>query len=222
MTLSNKDGENKGPRRAYEAPQRAAAAARTREAIVSAAKECFETHGWAGTTVRQIAAAAGASPKTVEAVFGTKAALLKAAVDFALRGDLEPVAMPEREGVQRMERARDARAMLELHAAHLRRVNERSAQIAWAVEQAAPDDAVVDALWRQMNQNRAFAVRWAATTLLKKPGRRRGLRQRDVEATFWVALDWGTYRTLTRHGALTPDEFEAWLRRYYRATLLPA
>lgn len=185
-----------------------------------AAKEQFEQRGWAGTTIRLIAESAGASGKTVEAAFGTKAALLQAAVDYAVRGDLEPVPMPEREGVARMERAADAVTMLELHASHLRRINERSAGIAWVVEQAATGDAVVGALWQQMNRNRAYAVRWATTTLLAKPGRKPGLRRRDVEASFWVALDWGTYRTLTGQARLTPSQFEAWLRRYYRATLL--
>src|SRR5581483_5424205 len=120
----------------------------------------------------------------------------------------------ERESVLRMERAPDAVTFLELHAAHLRRVNERSAGIARALEQAASDDPVVASLWEWMNHNRAYAVGWAATTLLAKPGRRKGLRRRDVEATFWVALDWGTYRTLTGEAGLTADEFERWLRGY--------
>jgi AcrR family transcriptional regulator len=220
VTLSNNPGDDKR-RRSYDSSRRAAAAARTREAVVRAAKELFEERGWAGTTVRAIAEAAGVSAKTVEAAFGTKAALLQTAVDFAVRGDLEPVPMPERDVVRRMERAPDAPALLELHATHLRRINERSAWIARAVEQAAPHDPAVGELWRRMKHNRAYAVSWAATTLLAKPGRRKGLRRRDVEATFWVALDWGTYRTLTEEAGLTPAECEAWLRRFYRATLLP-
>ena len=112
--------------------------------------------------------------------------------------------------------------MLRLHAAHLRTVNERSARLAWTVEHAAAADAAVAELWRQMNRDRAFGVRWAAATLLAKPDRRRGLEREYVESTFWVALDWGTYRTLTEHARLAPDEFEHWLRQYYRSMLLTA
>ena len=111
--------------------------------------------------------------------------------------------------------------MLDLHAAHLRAINERSARIAWVVEQAAADDAVVAALWAEMNRNRRHAVGWATTVLLGKPGRRPGLRRRDVEAAFWVALDWSTYRTLTEHAGLATTEYEAWLRRYYRLAFIP-
>ena len=71
-----------------------------------------------------------------------------------------------------------------------------------------------------MNRNRTYAVGWAASTLLAKPGRRPRLRRRLVEATFWVALDWGTYRTLTAHARLSAAGYEEWLRDYYASALL--
>ena len=112
--------------------------------------------------------------------------------------------------------------MLDLHAAHLRRrPNERSAQVAWVVEQAAAAEPAVERLWAEMNRNRAYAVSWATALLLAKPGRRPGLRRRDAESAFWVALDWGTYRTLTQHASLTAAGYERWLRNYYRLMFLP-
>jgi AcrR family transcriptional regulator len=213
-------GDDKRPKRRYHAPRRTAAAARTRETVVRAAKEQFEQRGWAGTTIPSIAQAAGVSVKTVEAQFRTKAVLLRLAVDYAIRGDLDPRPMPQRGPVAEMEAAPDAATMLRLHAAHLRTINERSARIAWAVEHAAAGDAAVAPLWHQMNDNRSFAVRWATDTFLSKPGRKRGLRRRNVEAIFWNALDWGTYRTLTDHAGLSPGQFERWLESLYRAILL--
>jgi AcrR family transcriptional regulator len=207
-------------KRPYRAPKRQAAAARTREAIVRAAKQHFEQDGWPGTTLRSVSTAAGVSQKTVEALFGTKAALLQTAVDYAIRGDVDPLPMPQREAVAQMEAAPSAAAMLNLHAAHLRAVNERSARLAWAIEQAAPVDPTVAQLWQHMNDNRTYAVRWATKTLLSKPDRRHDLHRRDIEATFWVALDWATYRNLTQHAHLTANQFEHWLRRYYASTLL--
>ena len=68
---------NESPRtRRYHAPRRAAAAEETRRDILRAAQEQFEAHGWAATTMRAIALSAGVSPKTVEALFATKPALL--------------------------------------------------------------------------------------------------------------------------------------------------
>lgn len=212
---------HKQPKRRYDASGRQAAAARRQLAVVAAARDAFEEKGWAGVTIREISAASDVPQKTVEAVFGTKAELLKAAVDYAIRGDVEAVPIARRESVAAMEAARDAAGMLRLHARHLRVINARSARIAAVVEQAvAADDAVAD-LWQTMNRNRAYGVHWATETLLSKPGRRPRLRRRHVETVFWVALDWGTYRTLTEQAGLDDTGYEDWLRAYYSATLLP-
>jgi AcrR family transcriptional regulator len=206
-------------RRAYNAPLRAAAAERTQAAILAAGKREFEAHGWAGTTIRAVAAAAGVSPKTVEAVYATKARLLAATVTFAIRGDVRPVEMLRRPHILEMEEVADAATMLDRHAEHLRRVNERSARIAFVVEQAAPADTAVGELWEEMNGNRRTGVRWATRTLLAKPGMGH-LRPREVEPIFLVAFDWGTYRVLTGVGGLGAARFEAWLKDYYRRMLL--
>jgi AcrR family transcriptional regulator len=207
-------------KRPYHAPQRAAAAARTREGILTTAKTQFGQGGWSATTMRSIAAEAGVSQKTVEALFGTKAAVLRAVVDFSIRGDIRAVPMPRREAVAAMEAATGASTMLDLHALHVRLIMERSARIAWVVEHAAPTDPEVEELWQRMTDNRRFGVAWAAKTLRAKPDFDPSLDLAEVEETFWVALDWGTYRTLRDHRGLSPDAYQAWLRRYYSKMLL--
>jgi AcrR family transcriptional regulator len=205
--------------RTYDAPARAAAASRTRRAAVVAATQLFEERGWVGTTMASVAAEAAVSPKTLEAVFGTKAMLLRAAVDFAIRGDEGSTPIAGRQAVTAMEAAPTARAMLDLHAAQVRTISERSAGIAWAVEHAAPTDPGVADLWHTMTRNRRSGTRWAARTLLGKADAHPALRRADVEATFWLALDWSTYRSLTRGRRLTPAGFHRWLRTYYERML---
>lgn len=211
---------NTDKRRRYHAPARQQAAERRREAIVTSAHERFVERGWSGTTVKSVAERAGVSPKTVEALFGTKAALLRAAVDLAIRGDTGATPVAERASFLRVRAAPTARAMLRLHATHLRQINPRSAAIAWVVEHAAAADASVAEVWSRMNHNRRHAVATLAAVLSTKPGRRRSLARSETEAIFWVALDWGTYRTLCHVAGLDDDAYEAWLRRYYTATLL--
>jgi len=214
--------ENQHPpsrRRPYHAPRRIAGAARTRAAVVAAARVEFERLGWGGATVAGVAERAKVSPKTVEALYGTKAALLRAAVDFAIRGDVEDVEMPQRPQIARIEAAASAAKMLDLHARLIREVNGRSAAIARAVEEASASDSQVAALWQQMNENRRYAVRWAARTVSGKPGFNRELRRREVETIFWVAIGWETYRLLIEHTGLTPAGFERWLRSHYRQLL---
>jgi AcrR family transcriptional regulator len=210
---------NNPKRRTYNSPQRASAAQRTRETIVQGAKEAFEQKGFSATTIPLIASAAGVSPKTVEALFGTKAVLLRAVVDYAIRGDLLDIAITERDGGARIQAAPTAAALLDLHAAHVRAIVERTARVAWSVEQAAAGDPDVADLWQKMTRNRRSGVTWATELLLAKPDTDPALQRSDVESTFWLALEWGTYRTMTEQHGLSPQQFEQWLRSYYRNML---
>jgi AcrR family transcriptional regulator len=210
---------NKPERRPYHSPRRASAARRTRETIVRSAKESFEQKGFSATTIPLIASAAGVSPKTVEALFGTKAALLRAVVDYAIRGDLLDIPVSEREGGTRIEAARTATELLDLHASHVSSIVERTARVAWSVEHAAAGDPDVADLWQNMTRNRRSGVTWATDLLLAKPDADPTLERRYVENTFWLALEWGTYRTMTEQHGLTPKQFEQWLRSYYRNML---
>jgi hypothetical protein len=70
-----------------------------------------------------------------------------------------------------------------------------------------------------MTDNRRSGVNWATDMLLAKPDADPTLERTDVTSTFWLALEWGTYRSMTDQYGLTPDEFEQWLRSYYRHML---
>jgi AcrR family transcriptional regulator len=209
---------NKTPRQ-YNAPTREAAAQQTRRSIVDSAKRSFESGGWTRTTIAGIARNAGVSPKTVEATFGTKAKLLSAVVDYAMRGDIEPMPVALRPIGAAVENAPNAATMLRRHATYLREIHERSARIAWTVEHAADADPRVAELWKRMNANRTSGVRWVTDLYMTKPGRNTRLTRHEVETSFWVSVDWGIYRTLTGRGGLSSDEYEAWLRRYYRSLI---
>ena len=207
-------------KRPYHAPQRAAAAARTRGAVMAAAKDVFERLGWSGATMRAVADRAGVSVKTVEALYRTKAELLKVAVDYAIAGDSRPVPVLDRDSVAAMREAPDAPAMLRLHARHTRDISGRAAAIFWVVEQAASDNKDMAALWTQMNDNRRTGVHRAAAGLLAKPGLAPHVTQRYAEDVFWVASDPGTYRSLTLGRGFSADAFEAWIANLYEKMLL--
>ncbi len=206
-------------KRPYHAPNREAAAAERRGAIIAAAKRTFEIRGWAGATMATIAADARVSQKTVEAHFGTKSALLRSVVDYAIRGDTLDIPINDRESAKHIDAATSAGAMLDLHSSHVRSIVERTAGVAWVVEHAAAGDPDVRELWQRMTNNRRSGVNWATNALLAKPDHDRTLQRAHIKNTFWLALEWGTYRTLTDQHGLTPDQYEQWLRDYYHHML---
>ena len=155
-----------------------------------------------------------------EALFGTKAALLAATVDYAIAGDVAEVPINARESARSVESAPDAATMLDRHASHVAAINARSAGLAWVVESAAGSSQLVTGLWEQMTANRRFGARWAAATLLTKSGRRPGLTLEQAERDFVIAMDWGTYRTLTVELGLTSGQMLDWIRSYYQRMFL--
>src|SRR6187397_50721 len=74
-----------------EPPPRRARAQATQWRIVKAAFALFCEHGYAGTTMANIAEAAGVAVQTVYFTFHTKAAVLSRAYDFAVSGEGDPV-----------------------------------------------------------------------------------------------------------------------------------
>jgi AcrR family transcriptional regulator len=229
----NPDVKQPRPSRTYHAPRRTAAAAATRQAILRAAKEEFEVRGWAATTMRSIAISAGVSPKTVEALFATKPALLEATLLAAFDVDAEnadardrTVLRPEAvvelraEAVKEIETAADAASVLELHSALVADVSARVARLCWALETAVPSDERLAEVSARMTEVILFGARWLAAVLLGKPGVRADLTLREAEETFLVAIDWNTYRTLTTKGDMRPEDVQRWVARYYRRMLL--
>ena len=91
--------------RAYRSPRRDAQARLTRRRVLEAATASFLARGYAGTTMRAVAGGAGVSVATVELLFGTKVALLQAAIDVAIAGDDEPVAVLDRAWADAARRA---------------------------------------------------------------------------------------------------------------------
>jgi AcrR family transcriptional regulator len=183
--------------------------------------------------MRSIATRAGVSPKTVEALFATKPALLEATLLAAFGGDAantetgdvaifrpEAVVEMRAEAARELEAAPDAGTMLELLSAVTSEINARAARLGWAVETAVASDERLAEIWARLTEAQLFGIRWSAEVLLRKPGVRADLTLREAEETFLIANDWTTYRTLTTKGDLSPEEAQAWITRYYRRMLL--
>jgi AcrR family transcriptional regulator len=211
--------------------RRAAAAAQTRRAILQAAREEFETRGWAGSTIRSIAARAGVSQKTVERLFATKAALLEATLLAFLGGGRantdtrgfvrrEVVLDMFGEATRDMERAPDAATVLDVVAAAVCDAHSRASRMYAAVETAVPSDERLAQLWERLIESQLFAIRRWAEILLQKPGVRADLTLSKAEKMLLVTCDWNPYRTLITRGGMTPDDVKAWASEYHRRMLL--
>src|SRR5260370_37497868 len=101
-------------KRAYQSTLRGAPAESPREAVIGAAGRLFTERGYAATSIEEIAAAAGVSRATVFTSVGGKAKLLKTALDVAIVGDDEPIALPDRPRSKAIRAEPDPRKYLAL------------------------------------------------------------------------------------------------------------
>lgn len=195
--------------RAYRSPRRDAQARATRRRVLDAASALFLERGLAGTTIRAVAAQAGVSVATVEQLFGTKVALLKAAIDVAIAGDDEPVAVLDRAWADAARRAGDAGQVLDLAAEVLTAAQGRSAGLVLAVFEAARTDPEIDQLAGRLTEQRRVTARRLLDILIGTGAR----PTPDAVDTLWVLMDSAIYERLVRHLGWTPQQYGTWFAR---------
>lgn len=198
------------PRRAYHSAQRTAQAQRTRQRIVDAATEQFVSAGYTATTIRSIAASAGVSVATIELSFGTKVELLKAAIDVAIAGDHEPIAVLDRSWAARARNTAGVEEFLASVGQTLRPAMARSAGLVLAAYDAAHSDPALQKLAEQLSTQRAVTVAWIVDGIRERATLRERITRRHAIDEVWLLMDPAVYQRLTRHRGWSPAKYEKW------------
>lgn len=206
--------------RAYRSNRRAAQAQETRRRVLAGATATFLRCGYAGASMRAIAAAAGSSVATVELLFGTKAALLKAAIDVAIVGDDVEVPVLGREWVARAERLAEVEEFLALVAAVLTSAQRRSAGLVLAVFEAAPLDEDLARVSEQLIRQRLVTAEWVISVLSAKTGLRPGLSAAAAADTLWMLMDSAVFDRLVRHRQWSVEQYQTWFAESARRLLV--
>ena len=207
MPATAPDGKG---RRAYRSPQRSEQAQRTRKRVVAAAAQEFVRVGFATTTMRSVATAADVSVPTVERLFGSKTVLLKAAIDAAIAGDHDPVAILDRAWVADADAASDATEFLAVVARVVRPAMTRSAGLVLAAFQAAATDETLAGLAQQLTAQRADTVAWIVDGVRRRAPLRAGVTRRRAIDQLWLLMDPALYDGAVRHRGWTPAAYERW------------
>ena len=209
------------PRR-YDNSRRTETALQTRRAIVAAARELFLEVGYPAATLVAVAARAGVSVQSVYGHFGSKRALLKAVVDQAVAGDDEPVAVRDREWVHQILLEPDPRAKLRLHAAGVRRIQERTVAVGQMLRSASTVDADAAAEWDKGARQRLAGMRELADHLSSTGQLRADLTPERAAQRIVVLIDPEVYRLAVNDHGWSPADYEEWLGELLIASLLPA
>jgi AcrR family transcriptional regulator len=198
-------------RRPYRSTVRAEAARRTRAAILAAAHDAFVARGYAGTSLRAVAEAAGVSVPTVEQAFGTKANLLRTVIDVARAGDDEPVPVLDRAPARNALAAKDLMGFLDAICAEVGAVTVRVTGIFTVMDQAAASDVRIRRLAAEVDEQRRVVARWILDGVRRHAPLRDGLAEPVALDTVWVLLDPAVHRRLLVDRGWTRDDLAGWL-----------
>ncbi len=119
----------------------------TRRKVEHAAAELFVQRGYHGTSMQDIAAAAGVHVQTIYLAYGTKAELLRAAASWKVSEGEDPaIPPPERRWVRELIAEDDAREKFRLYVRHIRLTTEQWAPMRDVMRAAADEPEVAEKL----------------------------------------------------------------------------
>jgi AcrR family transcriptional regulator len=215
-----KDVKSSEQPRPYRSVVREEGARRTRRAIVLAAGQLFEQRGYGGTSLSEVAAAAGVARPTVTAAFGSKPALLREVLDEALAGDDEPVPVADRPWFRPVWEAQTHPDLLAAYARVCTLIGARAARLFEVVRRAADVSPDVADLWDRTQRNRR-----AGAGIVVRQLRRLG----DVDGwpgdeqavdVVWLFNDPAHYDTLVLQCGWQETDFTVWLTLRMQDALL--
>ena len=191
--------------RRYHSPRRRMQAGQTREAVLEAAVRLFAERGWAGTGIRDVARAAAVSVETVYATFGSKAHLLKSALEVAIVGDDAPVPLADRPVYTAIATGRTTRDRVEATARMIATINERIYRLAAAIRQGATVDATLAAVRADLEGQRRRGIADIARLITG-----RDLDPGQVDE-LWVQSVDQVYALLADECGWSRARYESWL-----------
>ena len=202
MKHISQSGEEKRP---YHSQVRQRQAEETRRRILVAARELFESRGYAVTTVEAIAELAEVSPKTITAVFGSKLALLAEVINP------EAFSPRVRQLIEELRALEDPSRQLSLVAQITRQAYEplaSSLELLRTAGAVAPELAdVTRQIEARRRQNQARLI----ASLREQGALRSGLSFEEATDVLWALTSYDVYRMLVVEQRWEPERYEMWL-----------
>jgi len=205
-------------KRRYDSTRRREAAARTRTAILDAARALFAERGYTATPMTAIADRAGVALDTVYAAVGRKPELARLLVETAITGSDHAVPAEQRDYVRAIQAAPDAETKIALYAAAITEIAPRMALVRSIIEQAAPTEPELAALWTEIAERRAANMRLFVADLARVHPLR--LDPGEAADIVWATNSAEMYQLLVGQRGWTPQRYERFLADAWRRLLL--
>ena len=208
-----------GPvKRRYDATGRRQAAARTRTAILDAARQLFAERGYTATPMAAIAERAGVALDTVYATVGRKPALARLLIETAISGTDQAIPAEQRDYVQAIQAAPDAQTKIAVYAAAITAIAPRMALVLGIIQQAASAEPELAALWTEIADRRAANMRRFVADLAAVAPLR--LDPDEAADIVWATNAAEMYQLLVSQCGWTAQRYERFLTDTWQRLLL--
>jgi AcrR family transcriptional regulator len=208
-----------GPvKRRYDATRRRQAAARTRAAILDAARALFTERGYTATPMTAIADRAGVALDTVYASVGRKPELARLLIETAISGTDQTIPAEQREYVRAIQAAPDAGTKIAAYAAAVAAIAPRLALVLGIIQQAVHDEPGLAALWAEIAERRAANMRLFVADLATVAPLR--LDPGEAADIVWATNAAEMYQLLVGQRGWSPQRYERFLTDTWRRLLL--
>jgi len=190
----------------------------TRRRIIAAATGLFVRDGYLQTTMADIARAAGVSVQTLYLSFGSKVAVVSAALDMTIVGDDEPVPVLERPWFQQLRAEPGAAAALDIFLDTATEIVMRVYPLYTAVVHASADPELAEV--RDGIKSRRFASHEAVMReLTGKTGFNSQLSVERATEIAYALTSEEVYGLLVAERGWPVPDWTDWIRRSVKAEL---
>jgi AcrR family transcriptional regulator len=205
----------KRPRkRAYASAQRDAAALKTREQVLAAARRLYSARPIETVTIAAIAKAAKVSPSTIYATFASRDGILRALMERTLFGPHYAAA------TARLDGETDPVRLIARSAGVARAIYDGESRELGRMREIAAGSATLREVERDF-ENRRYALQEDRVTRLFEAGKARpGLDRDRARRILWMYTSRDVYRMLVTEGGWTPAAYESWLADTLRQALV--
>ncbi|RTL65984.1 MAG: TetR family transcriptional regulator [Pseudonocardiaceae bacterium] len=194
-------------KRSYRSTLREQQAHRTRGEIIDAARALFVAHGYAATSIDDIAEAAGVARRTVYAI-GGKPELMKLAYETAIVGDHDDDTLNDRPIVDAIRAEPNPLVALHLYLDMSCGICERTAQVHAALRAASGDERVRVIFDGLQARRRDIAER----LIVFFAGKGLRIARPDTAAdVLWTLIDPGLYHSYRYDCGWSAEQVSEWV-----------
>jgi AcrR family transcriptional regulator len=205
-------------RRRYDAAGRREQAAQSQLHVLRTAVGLFLGQGYARTTMKEIAAAAGVSVETVYGTYRSKAALLHRAWDITIGGDDRAVMFHDRPEVRAIRAEPDLATRLRMHARLTTSVAARVAPFTLMLQASAGAEPAAEQMLAEIGRQRRAGLSVMAREAAASG--RLAVTEQEACDVLWSMSDGLLWHRLVVDCAWTDEQYAGWLGEVWVSTLV--